>query len=170
MGRVSSPASGLCIRVTRNYGLQREVMLGDGLEGSTIRRTTFGALGFGPGEQQSRHEERCPDGAAVRRQGEEGGDRDQNEQGSNCLESVPGTFIRWSLIAESLRCAAIDAMGRIRSHRIVEYFTVEVLLNQAFPLRWLHAELGAWADYEDSRLAAGSSKGFCPTSSTATAA
>jgi len=125
-------------------------MFGDGLEGSTMRRTAFGALGFGPGEQQSRHEERCPDGAAVRRQGEEGGDRDQNEQGSNCLESVPGTFIRWSLIAESLRCADIDAMGRRRSHRIAEYFTVEVSPNQALPLRWLHAELGGLRRFSTS--------------------
>jgi hypothetical protein len=118
-------------------------MLGDGFEQATDpARNPDGSSGLGPGEQQSRHEERCRDGAALRRQGEEGGDRDQNEQGSSCLESVPGTFVRRSLMAESLRCG-IDAMGNRRSHEIAEYSRVEVLPNQAFPLRRLHAELGA---------------------------
>ena len=93
-------------------------------------------------EKQSRNQERRSYGTAVRRQGEENGDRGQNEQGSSCLESVAGTFIRRSLMAESLRCGDIDAIGGRRSHRIAEYSTVEVLPNQAFSLRWLHAELG----------------------------
>ena len=44
-------------------------------------------------------------------------------------------------MAESLRCDDIDAMGARRSHKLAEYSTVEVLPNQAFPLRRLNAEL-----------------------------
>jgi hypothetical protein len=82
-------------------------------------RTPDGASsGLGPGEQQSRNQERCSYGTAVRRQDEEDGARGQNEQGSSCLESVPGTFVRRSFIAESLSCGDIDAMAGRRSHKI----------------------------------------------------
>jgi hypothetical protein len=48
---------------------------------------------------------------------EKGGDRDQNEQGSSCLESVPGTFVRRSLMAESLARPDIDAMAGRPSYK-----------------------------------------------------
>ena len=93
------------------------VMVWRRLEQGTILRDSYGASGLGPSEQQSRNQERCSYGTAVRRQDKEDGDRGQNEQDSSCLENVPRTFARGSLMAESLRRGVIDAMGSRRSHK-----------------------------------------------------
>jgi hypothetical protein len=55
-------------------------MFGDGFE--QLRR----AQDLGVSEKQSRNQERRSYGTAVRRQGEENGDRGQNEQASSCLQ------------------------------------------------------------------------------------
>jgi hypothetical protein len=60
-----------------------------------------------------------PHGAGMRRQGEEDGDRAQNEQGSSCLESVPGPFVRRTFIAEPLWCGGIVPMAVV-GHAIVQ--------------------------------------------------
>jgi hypothetical protein len=56
----------------------------------------------------------------MRRQGEEDGDRGQNEQGSSCLESVPGPFVRRTFIAEPLWCGGIVPMAVGPSHKIAK--------------------------------------------------
>ncbi len=96
-------------------------MMFDGtFQQATILRTPFGASGLKPCEKQSRNQERCRYDAAVQRTCEKDGERGQNEQGSSCLESVPGTFVRWSFMAEPLSCDEIDPMAGGPSQKIAQ--------------------------------------------------